>query len=104
MNKSRFVAYIVIALLTTSVAAFGASKKKTTPPAAAKGPTITSVTATSVTVSEEKGSKTLGINQFTEITVNGQRATVGDLKPGMGVSVTLGTDATKASRIAATSK
>jgi hypothetical protein len=105
MNKSRFVAYILIALLTTSVAAFGASKKKSSPPpAAAKSPTISSVTATSVTISEANGSKTLQINQFTEITVNGQKATVADLKPGMTVNVTLGTDASKASRIAASTK
>jgi hypothetical protein len=67
-------------------------------------PTISSVTANSITVAEEKTTKTLGINQFTEITVNGQKATVAELKPGMTVTVSLGTDPTKAARINATGK
>ena len=83
--------------------AFGASKKKTTPPPI-HTPTIASVTATSITITEAKTTKTLGINQFTEITVNGQKATAAELKPGMGVTVTLGTDPSKASRIVATGK
>ena len=83
--------------------AFGASKKKTEPPVI-KAPTIVSVTATSVTVTEEKSTKTLTINQFTEITVNGQRATAANLKPGMTVNIALGTDPKIASRISATGK
>ena len=83
--------------------AFGASKKKVPPPVI-KAPTITSVTATSITVTEEKATKTLTINQFTEITVNGQKATVADLKPGMTVNLALGTDPKVASRINATGK
>ena len=46
----------------------------------------------------------LGITQFTEITVNGRKATAAELKPGMTVNVTLGTDPSKASRINATEK
>lgn len=106
MNKSRFLLPIVtvlFALLTVGSVA-GASKKKPAPPPQAKLPTISSVTATSITVAEEKAAKTLTINQFTEITVNGQRATIADLKPGMTVSITLGTDPSKASRINATGK
>ena len=45
--------------------------------------------------------KTFAITQFTEITVKGQRAKVTDLQPGMSVSVTLGTDPSKLSRISA---
>jgi len=56
------------------------------------------------TVAEDKNAKTLGITQFTEITVNGVKATAADLKPGMNVTVTLGTDPTKAARINATGK
>jgi len=83
--------------------AFAGSKKKATP-APVQTPTISSVTAASVTVTEAKTTRTLGINQFTEINVNGQKATAAELKPGMAVAVTLGTDPTKAARITATGK
>ena len=100
MRKYCFL--FIIALLAASPA-FGASKKKTPPPVIPT-PVIASVTATSVTITEGKVAKTLTINQFTEITVNGQKATAAELKPGMAVTVTLGTDPTKASRINATGK
>ena len=100
MKKYRF--FFLIALLAASPA-FGGSKKKT-PPQAAQGPVIASVTANSVTITEGKTAKTLSISQFTEITVNGVKATMAELKPGMKVNVSLGTDATKASRINATGK
>ena len=103
MKKSRlFLATIICGLLALDPA-FGASKKKKEPPVV-QGPTIASVTATSITVAEAKTTKTLGINQFTEIMVNGQKATAAELKPGMTVQVTLGTDPSKASRILATGK
>ena len=44
------------------------------------------------------------ITQFTEINVNGRKATAAELKPGMTVNVSLGTDSAKASRINATGK
>ena len=100
MRKYYFL--FLIALLATGPA-FGASKKKTPPPVVPT-PVISSVTATSITIAEGKVAKTLTINQFTEITVNGQKATAAELKPGMAVTVTLGTDPTKASRINATGK
>jgi len=104
MKKFRFLVIAISLSLLALTPAFGASKKK--PPAAPviQGPTIASVTATSVTITESKTAKTLTIDQFTEITVNGQRATAAELKPGMTVNVTLGTDPTKASRINATGK
>jgi hypothetical protein len=103
MKNSRFFVTVVCTLLAVSPA-FAASKKKASPPPMIQTPTITSVTPTSVTVTESKTTKTLGINQFTEISVNGQKATVAELKPGMAVTVTLATDPTKASRINATGK
>ena len=103
MNNCRLFLIAIVCGVLGLNPAFAASKKKT-PPAPVQGPTISSVTPTSITVTEGKTSKTLGINQFTEITVNGQKATATDLKPGMGVTVTLGTDPTKASRINATGK
>jgi len=99
---SRVLTVALCAVLSLTLA-FGASKKKKEPPVV-HVPTIASVTATSITVTEEKGAKTLGITQFTEITVNGQKATAAELKPGMAVTVALGTDPTKAARINATSK
>jgi len=83
---------------------FAGSKKKPTPPPMIQAPTIAAVTADSITVKEAQTTKTLGITQFTEINVNGRKATVAELKPGMTVNVTIGTDATKASRINATGK
>jgi hypothetical protein len=100
MRKYRI--FFLIALLAAGPA-FGASKKKTPPPVI-QTPVISSVTATSITITEGKTAKTLTITQFTEITVNGIRATATELKPGMNVTVTLGTDPTKAGRINATGK
>ena len=103
MRKLRFLSLTLLLGTLTLSPAFAASKKKPVPPVI-QGPVIASVTATSITISEGKTAKTLAITQFTEITVNGIRATAAELKPGMNVNVTLGTDATKAVRINATGK
>ena len=104
--KQRYLVIGAVFLgLLFSNAALAASKKKPTPPPQSHPPTIVAATADSVTVKDDKTTKTLGINQFTEITVNGQKATAAQLKPGMVVTtLTLGADATKASRIVATGK
>jgi hypothetical protein len=106
MRKLQLILVIVTVLLGIIVTnpAFGGGKKKATPPPLSRSPVIASVNANTVTVTEEKATKTLTISQFTEISVNGQRATIADLKPGMLVSVTLGTDPSHASRINATGK
>lgn len=101
MRKIWYLAVMIGILGITP--AFGASKKKKEPPVIHVN-TISSVTANSITIAEEKSAKTVAITQFTEITVNGQKATAAELKPGMAVTVTLGTDPTKASRIVATGK
>ena len=62
------------------------------------------MTANSISVVDDKVTKTLTITQFTEINVKGRRATVADLKPGMTVSITLDTDPSRVSRINATGK
>jgi hypothetical protein len=49
----------------------------------------------------DKATKTYTISPFTEVTVNGRRASIADLKPGMKISVTLGTDPTQLARIVA---
>jgi hypothetical protein len=105
MKKFRFLLSIVAILLglLAMSPAFGASKKKSPPPQH-QGPIISSVSANPITVAEEKTVRTFTITQFTEINVNGQKATVTDLKPGITVSITMGTDPPKASRINASGK
>ena len=100
MRKSLFALLVVsalIAIITTTSAFAGSRKKKTIPP---PQPTlISNVSGNAITVSDDKITRTFVMTQFTEINVNGQRATVADLKPGMVVNVTIGTDPTRASRI-----
>lgn len=105
MTTFRFILPAIALLLALFPvdSAFAASKKKPSP-TPSQVPTIASVTANSITVTEKNATKTLIITQFTEINVNGQRGTAADLKPGMTVTITLGTDPSKASRINATGK
>lgn len=103
--KLRLLLLVVLSLgILASNDVLAASKKKPAPAPVTQAPTIVAVSANSITVKDAQSSKTLTIDQFTEITVNGRKATVAELKPGMGVTVTLGTDPAKASRINATSK
>ena len=71
---------------------------------------IGSVTPTSITVTTQtlagngktvlaSSSKSYAITKFTEIMVNGQRATAADLKPKMKVNVTIGMDRSQAAKI-----
>jgi hypothetical protein len=97
---------LVVLILLAAIAiapAFGKGrKKKATPVPAYHQPAISSVTGNAITVSDQNTTRTLTMTQFTEITVNGQRASIADLKPGMTVSITLGTDSSRAARINAT--
>src|SRR5260370_39166629 len=103
MNRGLFIVISVLLVgLATSPAFAGSKEKKTTAPAQYQAPVISSVTGNTITVSEEKTTRTFVITQFTEINVNGQRAALADLKPGMTVSVTIGVDPTRASRVVAT--
>ena len=108
MKKSFYTLLVVISVLSLFVTLqpilAGRSKPMPRPSVPEHNQVISSVTATSITVTENKTTKTFTITQFTEINVNGQRATVADLKPGMKVVVALGTDSTKASRINASGK
>jgi hypothetical protein len=103
MKNARLTVLTILCALVASTTALAASKKKASPPPV-QTPTITAATANSVTVTENKTAKTLTITQFTEITVNGQKATARELKPGMAATITLGTDPSKAARINATGK
>jgi hypothetical protein len=102
MKNIWFVVSLLLVLITASPASAGSKKKKATPAPRYQAPVIASVTGNTITVSEEKTARTFIITQFTEINVNGQRAAIADLKPGMTVSVTIGVDPTRASRINAT--
>ena len=103
MNRGLFIVISVLLVVLATLPAFaGSKKKKTTAPAQYQAPVISNVIGNTITVSEEKTTRTFIITQFTEINVNGQRAAVADLKPGMTVSVTMGVDPTRASRVVAT--
>ena len=102
---SILIAVAALAFLApASMVQAGRPPKTTKPKTPVKHETvISSVTATAITVSQDNQTKTYQISAFTEVTLNGQRATVADLKPGMVVSVVL-TDPTRVSRITAMSK
>ena len=102
MYRALFVVVSFLLVLITASPAFAGSRKKKATPAQYQAPVISSVTGNTITVSDEKTTRTFIITQFTEINVNGQRAAVADLKPGMTVSVTIGVDPARASRIVAT--
>ena len=100
MKNIRFVVVSVLLVLVTSSPAFGGGKKKKATPAPAyQQPVISSVKGNAITVSDAKTTRAFTITQFTEININGQRANVADLKPGMTVNVTIGLDPSHASRI-----
>ena len=105
MNLRRLVlvVFVLELFLSNSILAAG-SKKKPRPPALVALPTIAAVTADSITIRDEKTTKTLTITQFTEINLNGRKATAAELKPGMTVNAVLSTDPLKASRINAMEK
>jgi hypothetical protein len=105
MKKSYLLSLALSALfaIVAITPAFGGGKKKPAP-TVPSDTVISSVSANSITVMEDKVAKTFIISQFTEVNVNGQRATLAQLKPGMTVTVTMGTDPSRASRINATGK
>jgi hypothetical protein len=96
------VVSVLLVALTTAPAFAGSKKKKASPAPKYHPPVISSVTGNAITVADGKTTRAFTITQFTEITLNGQRATIADLKPGMTVSVTIGVDPFQASRVVAT--
>jgi hypothetical protein len=104
MKKTIFfplVIFVVLAFVTAPTVSAGRKKKATPPPV--RETVISSITPNAITITEDKTTKTVAITQFTEIALNGRKATVADLKPGMLVSLTLA-DPSRASRISATEK
>jgi hypothetical protein len=103
MMMNRLLVVLILLAAIAIAPAFGKGrKKKPTPVPAYHQPAISSVTGNAITVSDQNTTRTLTITQFTEISVNGQRASIADLKPGMTVSITLGMDPSRAARINAT--
>ena len=103
MKYLRILVVVVSLGMFSPVTGFaGSSKKKSTPPPLIQSPTIAAVTGDSITMKDAQITKTLAITQFTEINVTGRKAAAAELKPGMTVNVTLGTDPSKARRINAT--
>jgi hypothetical protein len=102
MKNICFIVVSVLLVVSATLPVFAGSKKKKATPKQYQAPVIASVKGNTITVNEEKTARTFIITQFTEINVNGQRAVVTDLKPGMTASVTIGVDPTRASRINAT--
>jgi hypothetical protein len=98
-------AFVAISVLNAATARYKS------PPPTHQQTIISSVTANSVTVAtqtlSDKGkvlnekSRTFVITKFTEINVNGQKATATDLKPKMKVTVTVGMDPSQAARVVA---
>jgi len=95
-----FVASLVLTILTANTATAADKKKKSKKPVEPTGSFIASVSGSAVAITTGTATKTLLISQFTEVKVNGQKATALDLKPGMRVTeMALGADPTVASRI-----
>lgn len=106
MRKLYLLTFCILVLFGTlpTTPVIGASKKKKEPPTEHRQPTISSVTQNAITVSDQAGTTTFAITQFTEIYVNERKAKAVDLKPGMTVTVTVGADPGRASRIEASGK
>jgi hypothetical protein len=101
--KKRLLVVISIFLAVSMAPTFaGGKKKKGTSAPTYHLPVISTVTGNTITVTQEKVTRAFTITPFSEITVNGQRATIAALKPGMAVSVTIGVDPSQASRVVAT--
>ncbi len=96
-NLPRFFIVMLTVFAFASVAE-ARSKKKKEPPRPL-GTVIASVSADSITITENSVSKTYAITQFTEILFKGQKTTLAALQAGMAVSVTQASDQTKAARI-----
>jgi hypothetical protein len=77
----------------------GAKHEKGTPPPRYQA-VITTVTPAGITITENNATRTFAVRRFTEVTIDGKRATAAELRPGMMVSVTLA-DPLSLSRITA---
>jgi len=90
-------------MCTVATPGFARTKSTKKPTPSSHEPTISAVSGNTITVTDDKSAKTITVSPLTEVTINGQKATFADLKPGMVVSLIL-TSPTQASKINATSK
>jgi hypothetical protein len=97
---SLLFTWALLQILVPDPALAAGRKKKVSPPEQ-HDVVISNVSANSITVTSQKETRTFIVSPFTEINVNGQRGTIGDLKSGMKVNVTIGLDPTRAGRIVA---
>ena len=93
---------VLVTALIAAPAFAGGRKKKASPSPKSQTPVISGVTGNTITVTQEKVTRAFTITRFSEITVNGRKAMIADLKPGMTATVTIGVDPTQASRVVAT--
>ena len=102
--KSPVLRLLVCTFVICSFAApcFAKTTKKATP-APTHEPVISNVSGNTITVTDDKSARAINVSSVTEVIVNGQKATVADLKPGMTVSLTLSSP-TQASRVVANTK
>lgn len=97
----RFILAVVVVLVVLVAPVDGGGHKAAAKPKATPSKTtVTAVMPAALTITDGAAGKTLNVTPFTEIIVNGQKATLADVKPGMVVDVTL-RDPTTASRITA---
>src|SRR5437868_15086917 len=101
-NRLLIVVSILFAALLTAPVFAGGRKKKASPAPKYHATVISSVTGNTITVTQDKVTRAFTITRFSEIIVNGQKATMVDLKPGMTVTITIGVDPSQASRVVAT--
>jgi hypothetical protein len=93
----------LIALLFCAQAPEGLAATRKKAKAEQHQTTISSVTPTAITITQDNQTKTYQISPLAEVSINGQKAAIADLKPGMTVDVVL-SDPTRVSRITAMSK
>jgi hypothetical protein len=106
MNKSivgRAVACAIIICVSLTPALAKGKKSSHTPAPTPHDIVISTISGNSITITDDKTTKTITATPFTEVTVNGQKATFADLKPGMTVSLVLSSP-TQATRITAMTK
>ncbi len=102
MKTSRipFVLLLGIAFVLISQTAIAGKPKPKPKPTPHPPNKITAISEDSITISDGKVKKTYKINGDTEITYNGETATVNTLTVGLRVDVVVGLDEGVAARIA----
>lgn len=95
---SLLLSVVALVVAMPSVSHAAAAKKTPIPP---KHTVIATISSDSITIDTGRTTKTYKIDKFTRLSFGGKTVTAGDLKPGMRVSVTQGSDKEVASVITA---